>query len=60
MLENKPPEPFSSVILCRYVMKLLTEKPNVLTKKFHSPLKIVFLPDTKIKPFENKLFCSLP
>ena len=46
MLENKPPESFSSVMLCRYVAKRLTEKPDVLTKKFHSPFKVVFLPDT--------------
>ena len=46
MLEHAPPEPFSCVILYRYVMKLLTEKRNVLTKTFLSPFEIIFLPDT--------------
>ena len=46
MLENALPEPFSCVILYGYVMNLLIEKRNVLTKTFLSPFKIVFLPDT--------------
>ena len=37
MLQNAPHEPFSCVILYRYLIKLLTEKRNVLTQTFIRP-----------------------
>ena len=58
MLENAPLEPFSCSIPCRYVMHLLIEKRNVLTKTFLLPLKAISLPDTYVKLFEKNLFSS--